>query len=147
MTILCWVCLCTCCFSNYEHIVKTHQNQPVHGQNQVSDAAKFHVVSSKTASIFFSLTKVNFGRLLVTLIFYSQLVNNSLNRLLSMTGFKAYSIWFSVQVTELHDDTRMVGMFDFKSRVKNFSADGTSWDVSCFFANEFSRPRVLGPMH
>jgi hypothetical protein len=31
-------------FSNYEHIVKTHQNQPVHGQNQVSDAAKFQVV-------------------------------------------------------------------------------------------------------
>jgi len=32
-------------FSNYEHIVKTHQNQPVHGQNQVPDEAKFQVVS------------------------------------------------------------------------------------------------------
>ena len=30
--------------SNYEHIVKTHQNQPVHGQNQVPDEAKFQVV-------------------------------------------------------------------------------------------------------
>ena len=29
---------------NYEHIVKTHQNTPVHGQNQVSDEMKFQVV-------------------------------------------------------------------------------------------------------
>ena len=31
---------------NYEHIVKTHQNAPVHGQNQVSDQAKFQVGKS-----------------------------------------------------------------------------------------------------
>ena len=31
-------------FRNYEHIVKTHQNAPVHGQNQVSDEVKFQVV-------------------------------------------------------------------------------------------------------
>lgn len=34
------------CCSNYEHIVKTHQNTPVHGQNQVSDEVKFQVVST-----------------------------------------------------------------------------------------------------
>ena len=27
------------------HIVKTHQNTHIHGQNQVSDQAKFQVVS------------------------------------------------------------------------------------------------------
>lgn len=31
-------------FRNYEHIVKTHQNTPMHGQNLVSDEKKFQVV-------------------------------------------------------------------------------------------------------
>ncbi|CAG5119745.1 unnamed protein product, partial [Candidula unifasciata] len=29
--------------ANYEHIVKTHQSSPSHGQNQVSDEVKFQV--------------------------------------------------------------------------------------------------------
>lgn len=38
--------------ANYEHIVKTHQNQPVHGQNQVSDTAKFQVFKQIMDSLF-----------------------------------------------------------------------------------------------
>ncbi|XP_052273354.1 max-like protein X isoform X2 [Dreissena polymorpha] len=38
--------------ANYEHIVKTHQNQPVHGQNQVSDSAKFQVFKQIMDSLF-----------------------------------------------------------------------------------------------
>ncbi|XP_052806172.1 max-like protein X [Mya arenaria] len=38
--------------ANYEHIVKTHQNQPSHGQNQVSDAVKFHVFKQVMDALF-----------------------------------------------------------------------------------------------
>ncbi|CAC5399378.1 max-like protein X isoform X1 [Mytilus californianus] len=38
--------------ANYEHIVKTHQNQPTHGQNQVSDEAKFQVFQQIMDTLF-----------------------------------------------------------------------------------------------
>lgn len=38
--------------ANYEHIVKTHQNQPVHGQNQVPDEAKFQVFQQIMDTLF-----------------------------------------------------------------------------------------------
>ncbi|KAK3098552.1 hypothetical protein FSP39_020551, partial [Pinctada imbricata] len=37
--------------ANYEHIVKTHQNTPMHGQNQVSDEVKFQVSFNATISV------------------------------------------------------------------------------------------------
>ena len=36
-------------FSNYEQIVKAHQNTPGQGQNQVSDQIKFNVVSMESS--------------------------------------------------------------------------------------------------
>ena len=39
------------------HIVKTHQNTPVHDQNQVSDQAKFQVVSQKLPIKFMHIVK------------------------------------------------------------------------------------------
>lgn len=50
---------------NYEHIVKTHQNTPVHGQNQVSDEVKFQVVGNNLISMtelwpFLEVPNLNF---------------------------------------------------------------------------------------
>lgn len=53
--------------ANYEHIVKTHQNTPVHGQNQVSDQAKFQVFKEIMDSLFQSfnatISVANFAEL------------------------------------------------------------------------------------
>ncbi|WAR04370.1 MLX-like protein, partial [Mya arenaria] len=50
--------------ANYEHIVKTHQNQPSHGQNQVSDAVKFHVVMDALFQTFnANISVANFAEL------------------------------------------------------------------------------------
>lgn len=53
--------------ANYEHIVKTHQNAPVHGQNQVSDQAKFQVFKEIMDALFMSfnatISVANFAEL------------------------------------------------------------------------------------
>ncbi|KAL5008682.1 hypothetical protein ScPMuIL_014269 [Solemya velum] len=53
--------------ANYEHIVKTHQNTPVHGQNQVSDEVKFHVFQQVMDTMFQSfnatISVANFAEL------------------------------------------------------------------------------------
>lgn len=38
--------------ANYEHIVKTHQNTPMHGQNLVSDEKKFQVFQNIMDNLF-----------------------------------------------------------------------------------------------
>ncbi|XP_046331456.2 max-like protein X isoform X2 [Haliotis rufescens] len=53
--------------ANYEHIVKTHQNTPVHGQNQVSDEVKFQVFQQIMDTLFqsfnASISVANFAEL------------------------------------------------------------------------------------
>ncbi|GAB1601082.1 max-like protein X isoform X1 [Argonauta hians] len=53
--------------SNYEHILKTHQNNPVAGQNQVSDEVKFQVFKQIMDSLFQSFVSTvsvsNFAQL------------------------------------------------------------------------------------
>ncbi|KAK3596292.1 hypothetical protein CHS0354_009788 [Potamilus streckersoni] len=53
--------------ANYEHIVKTHQNTPVAGQNQVSDQAKFQVFQQIMDTLFQSfnatISVANFAEL------------------------------------------------------------------------------------
>ncbi|KAK7092454.1 hypothetical protein V1264_008194 [Littorina saxatilis] len=53
--------------ANYEHIVKTHQNTPVHGQNQVSDEVKFQVFQQIMDVLFHSfnssISVANFAEL------------------------------------------------------------------------------------
>ncbi|XP_025081563.1 max-like protein X isoform X2 [Pomacea canaliculata] len=53
--------------ANYEHIVKTHQNTPVHGQNQVSDEVKFQVFQQIMDTLFqsfnSSISVANFAEL------------------------------------------------------------------------------------
>lgn len=52
---------------NYEHLVKTHQNTPQHGQNQVSDEVKFQVFQQIMDSLFqsfnSSISVANFAEL------------------------------------------------------------------------------------
>ncbi|XP_041372239.1 max-like protein X [Gigantopelta aegis] len=43
--------------ANYEHIVKTHQNTPIHGQNQVSDEVKFQVFQQVMDQLFQSFNQ------------------------------------------------------------------------------------------
>ncbi|XP_059169990.1 max-like protein X isoform X2 [Physella acuta] len=53
--------------ANYEHIVKTHQSSPSHGQNQVSDEVKFQVFRNMMDSLFqsfnASISVANFAEL------------------------------------------------------------------------------------
>lgn len=53
--------------ANYEHIVKTHQNTPVFGQNQVSDEVKFQVFQNIMDTLFESfnatISVANFAEL------------------------------------------------------------------------------------
>ncbi|KAK7485842.1 hypothetical protein BaRGS_00022942, partial [Batillaria attramentaria] len=53
--------------ANYEHIVKTHQNTPVLGQNQVSDEVKFQVFQQIMDTLFqsfnSSISVANFAEL------------------------------------------------------------------------------------
>ncbi|XP_050406763.1 max-like protein X [Patella vulgata] len=53
--------------ANYEHIVKTHQNTPVHGQNQVPDEVKFQVFQQVMDTLFQSfnanISVANFAEL------------------------------------------------------------------------------------
>ncbi|XP_060082742.1 max-like protein X [Ylistrum balloti] len=53
--------------ANYEHIVKTHQNTPVHGQNLVSDEVKFQVFQGIMDTLFQSfnatISVANFAEL------------------------------------------------------------------------------------
>lgn len=53
--------------ANYEHLVKTHQNTPQHGQNQVSDEMKFQVFQQIMDSLFqsfnSSISVANFAEL------------------------------------------------------------------------------------
>ncbi|KAK3797361.1 hypothetical protein RRG08_045719 [Elysia crispata] len=53
--------------ANYEHIVKTHQSSPSHGQNQISDEVKFQVFRSTMDSLFHSfnstISVANFAEL------------------------------------------------------------------------------------
>ncbi|GFR84221.1 MAX-like protein X [Elysia marginata] len=53
--------------ANYEHIVKTHQSSPSHGQNQVSDEVKFQVFRNTMDSLFHSfnssISVANFAEL------------------------------------------------------------------------------------
>ncbi|RUS90070.1 hypothetical protein EGW08_002183, partial [Elysia chlorotica] len=52
---------------NYEHIVKTHQSSPSHGQSQISDEVKFQVFRSTMDSLFqsfnSSISVANFAEL------------------------------------------------------------------------------------
>ncbi|XP_064616963.1 max-like protein X [Liolophura sinensis] len=53
--------------ANYEHIVKAHQNTPVHGQNLVSDETKFQVFQQIMDTLFqsfnASISVANFAEL------------------------------------------------------------------------------------
>ncbi|XP_076455995.1 max-like protein X [Babylonia areolata] len=53
--------------ANYEHIVKTHQNTPKHGQSQVSDELKFQVFKQIMDTLFqsfnSSISVANFAEL------------------------------------------------------------------------------------